>query len=54
VAIARENGAFGAKLVGAGGGGFCAALMKNRKSALNLITILEKHYQCFYNLITAN
>lgn len=54
VEIARENRALGAKVVGAGGGGFCAALMANQESALNLVRILEKRYQCFYNLVPAN
>ena len=54
VAIARENGALGAKLVGAGGGGFCAALMENQESALKLVEIISKQYWCFYNLVPAN
>jgi len=54
VAIARENGALGAKLVGAGGGGFCMALMEDKESALKLVEIMGKQYHCFYNLIPAS
>lgn len=51
ILIAREYGALGAKIVGAGGGGFCAILMEDRGSALVLMDALKKRYQCFYNLV---
>jgi len=47
----RAAGALGAKLVGSGGGGFCIALVKNRKEADNLIKSLNKKYKCFYCFI---
>jgi mevalonate kinase len=53
ISISREYGALGTKVVGAGGGGFCAALMENRGSALALMNALKKQYQCFYNLVPA-
>ena len=40
--------------LGAGGGGFCMALMDNEKSAKNFLTVIDKHYQSFYSLIPAN
>ncbi|MFA6376305.1 MAG: mevalonate kinase [Candidatus Paceibacterota bacterium] len=51
--MARASGALGAKLVGAGGGGFCMALMKDKESALKLVKIMGEQYNCFYNLIPA-
>ena len=53
VSIAKENGALGAKIIGAGGGGFCIALMKDEKDSLKLVEIMEKQYRCFYNLVSA-
>jgi len=52
--MARASGALGAKLVGAGGGGFCMALMENKESALRLVEIMGKQYDCFYNFIPAS
>jgi len=51
ILAARAAGALGAKLVGSGGGGFCIALVKNRKKAGSLIKSLNKKYRCFYCFI---
>lgn len=54
VALARKHGALGAKIAGAGGGGFCVALMKNKASALALARKIKRIYECFYSEIPAN
>jgi len=51
ISAARTAGALGAKLVGAGGGGFCIALVKNKIEADNLIKSLNTKYKCFYCLV---
>ena len=47
VNLARSAGALGAKLVGAGGGGSCLALAKNKTSAQKIIKSLNNKYDAF-------
>ncbi|MCU0653417.1 MAG: mevalonate kinase, partial [Candidatus Pacebacteria bacterium] len=47
IELARRQGALGAKLVGAGGGGFCAALMESREAGENLVAALDGKYKSF-------
>lgn len=51
ISAARAAGALGVKLVGAGGGGFCLALVKNKKEAVKFTKLLTKEYRCFYCLV---
>jgi mevalonate kinase len=48
ISAALGFGAIGAKLVGAGGGGYCLALMKNEADAADLIEGLKDTYSCFF------
>jgi len=52
VNLARNAGALGAKVVGAGGGGCCIALAKNKKSAMNILDSLSRKYRAFYSKVT--
>lgn len=48
ISLAQSFGALGAKLVGAGGGGYCVALMKSAAEAADLIEGLKNSYSCFF------
>jgi len=47
VSVARKNGALGAKITGAGGGGCAIALTKGKKEAKSLAEDIDKKYLVF-------